>query len=88
MRALSAIVNNYQFVLFPLNIDMNIEGGLRWSKQSRKYFLVFCQIYQKMPFWLHKDSNTLTCWHAVKMILRVVTIKFVIISASANCIKL
>ena len=38
MRALSAIVNNSQFVLYPLNIDMNIEGGLRWPRQSRKYF--------------------------------------------------
>ena len=41
MRALSVIVNNYQVVLYPLSIDMNIEGGLRWPRQSRKYFLVF-----------------------------------------------
>ena len=40
MRALSAIVNNCQFVLYPLNIDMNIEGGLRWPGQCRKYFLI------------------------------------------------
>ena len=40
MRALSVIVNNYQFVLYPLNIDMNIERGLRWPRQSRKYVLV------------------------------------------------
>ena len=50
MRALSAVVNNYQFVLYPLNVDMNIEGGLRWPGQSRKYFLVFCPIHQKMSF--------------------------------------
>ena len=42
MPALSVIVNNYQFVLYPLNIDMNIEGGLSWPRQSRKYVLVFC----------------------------------------------
>ena len=41
MPALSVIVNNYQFVLYPLNIDMNIEGGLSWPRPSRKYVLVF-----------------------------------------------
>ena len=65
MRALSAIVNNSQFVLYPLNIDVNIDGGLRRPRQSRKYFLVFRPIYQKFGKKCHFDYiKILTRLHA------------------------
>ena len=86
MRPLSAIVSNCQFVLYPLNVDMNIEGSLKWPGQPN-IFLSFAQFTKKCCFDYIRFQHAymLACG---KNDLCVVTIKFVIISAEANTVKL